>query len=39
MATEEDIEKLLEGIDFKNLKAEQITGANGLLKVLTKRLV
>ncbi|MBN2403918.1 MAG: IS256 family transposase [Spirochaetes bacterium] len=39
MATEEDIEKLLEGIDFKNLTAEQLTGKNGLLKVLTKRLV
>jgi len=29
MATkEEELEKLLEGIDFKNLTAEQITGEN-----------
>jgi putative transposase len=40
MATkEEQIEKLLEGIDFKNLTAEQITGEDGLLKILTKRIV
>lgn len=40
MATkEEELEKLLEGIDFKNLTAEQITGENGLLKILTKRIV
>ncbi len=30
MATkEEELEKLLEGIDFKNLTAEQITGKEG----------
>lgn len=40
MATrEEELEKLLNGIDFKNLTAEQITGKNGLLKILTKRIV
>ena len=40
MATkEEELEKLLEGIDFKNLTAEQITGKNGLLKHLTKRVI
>ena len=26
---EDIIEKFLEGIDFKNLKAEEITGENG----------
>lgn len=40
MATkEEELEKLLEGIDFKNLTAEQITGKEGLLKLLTKKIV
>lgn len=39
MATKEEIEKLLEGIDFKALTADQITGENGLLKVLTKRII
>jgi len=40
MATkEEELEKLLEGIDFTNLTAEQITGENGLLKHLTKRII
>ncbi len=34
MATkEEQLEKLLEGFDFKNLTTEQITGENGLLKI------
>jgi putative transposase len=36
---EEAIEKLLEGIDFKNLSTSEIAGPNGLLKQLTKRLV
>ena len=36
---EQDIEKLLEGIDFKNLTAEQISGEDGLLKLLTKRII
>lgn len=36
---EEELEKLLEGIDFKNLSAEQITGNEGLLKLLTKKIV
>lgn len=36
---EEAIEKLLEGIDFKNLRTEEITGPNGLLKALTKRVI
>lgn len=36
---EEAIEKLLEGIDFKNLKTEEITGEKGLLKLLTKRVI
>ena len=40
MATkEEELEKLLEGIDFKNLTTEQITGEKGLLKLLTKRII
>lgn len=39
MATRDEIEKLLEGIDFKTLTADQITGENGLLKILTKRIV
>jgi putative transposase len=36
---EQDLEKMLESIDFKNLTAEQITGENGLLKLLTKRII
>ena len=36
---EEDVDKLLESIDFKNLTAEQITGEGGLLKLLTKRII
>ena len=40
MAKNEDaIEKLLDGIDFKNLSTEEISGPNGLLKMLTKRMV
>lgn len=40
MATkEEELEKLLEGIDFKNLTADQIIGENGLLKLFTKRVI
>ncbi len=41
MAKEKDdlIEKLLEDIDFRKLKPEQITGESGLLKQLTRRLV
>ena len=33
------IEKLLDSVDFKNLSPEDITGKNGLLKQLTKRMV
>ena len=29
---EEEIEKILSGIDFRNLTTEEITGPNGLLK-------
>ena len=36
---EEEIEKLLEGIDFQNLTAEQITGEGGLLKLFTRRII
>jgi len=36
---EQDLEKLLDSIDFKNLTADQITGENGLLKLLTKRII
>lgn len=39
MATQEEVEKILEGIDFKNLTAEQITGEHGLLKILTRRII
>lgn len=35
----EEIEKLLSGIDFKNLTAEEITGPNGLIKSLVKRVI
>lgn len=36
---EDAIEKFLDGINFKNLKAKEITGENGLLKLLTKRVI
>ena len=36
---EEEIEKILSGIDFRNLTTEEITGPNGLLKQFTKRLL
>lgn len=36
---EEEVDRLLEGIDFKNLTAEQITGRDGLLKLLTKKII
>ena len=36
---EDEIEKLLSGIDFKNLTTEEITGPNGLLKIFTKRVL
>jgi len=40
MAKEKDqIEKLLDEIDFKKLSPEDITGPNGLLKQLTKRML
>lgn len=35
----EIIDQMLEGIDFKNLTTEEITGPNGLLKMLTKRVI
>ena len=37
--TDDLIEKLLETVDFKNLSPEQITGKDGLIKQLTKRIV
>jgi putative transposase len=40
MAKNDDaVEKFLEGIDFKNLSTEEISGPNGLLKLLTKRVI
>ena len=36
---EEAVERLLDEIDFHNLTTEEITGANGLLKLLTKRVI
>jgi len=36
---EEEIEKIISGIDFNNLTAEEITGPNGLIKQFTKRLL
>jgi putative transposase len=39
MATREEVEKLLEGVDLKSLTADKIMGENGILKVLTKRLI
>lgn len=36
---EEEIEKIIAGIDFNNLTTEEITGPNGLLKQFTKRLL
>jgi hypothetical protein len=40
MATkEEELEKLLDNIDFKNLTAEQITCKDGLLKILAGRII
>ena len=35
----EEIAKILEGVDFSKLTQEQITGPNGLVKQLTKRLL
>lgn len=35
----EQLEEILDEIDFKNLTPEQITGENGLLKQLTKRVI
>jgi len=40
MAKEKDnLDKLLDGIDFKSLSAEEITGPDGLLKELSKRML
>lgn len=36
---EEEIDKLLSGIDFKNLTTEEITGPDGLIKTFIKRVV
>lgn len=36
---EEEINRLLSGIDFKNLTTEEITGPDGLIKTLIKRVV
>lgn len=35
----DQIDKLLDEIDFKNLSAEEITGPDGLLKLLSKRML
>ncbi len=35
----DQIDKLLDEIDFKNLSTEEITGQDGLLKLFTKRIV
>ena len=35
----DQIDKLLDEIDFKNLSAEKITGPDGLLKLFSKRLI
>ena len=35
----EIIEQILKEVDFKNLTTEEITGSNGLLKLLTKRIL
>ena len=37
--TEEELERILSSIDFKNLTPEQITGENGLLKLFTKKFI
>lgn len=40
MATNEElISEMLKGIDFKKLTSDQITGSNGLIQQLTKRVV
>lgn len=39
MAKKEEIDRLLSGIDFKNLTTEEITGPDGLIKTLIKRVV
>jgi transposase-like protein len=36
---DEIIEDFLKGIDFKNLTTEEISGSNGILKVLTKKIL
>lgn len=37
--SKDQIDKLLDGIDFKNLSAEEITGPDGLLKLFSKRVI
>ena len=37
--SKDQIDKLLDDIDFKNLSAEEITGPDGLLKMLSKRML
>jgi putative transposase len=37
--TDDSIEKLLENVDFNNLSPDQITGKDGLIKQLTKRII
>lgn len=37
--SKDQIDKLLDGIDFKNLSSEEITGPDGLLKLLSKRML
>src|SRR5512145_1325489 len=39
MNNENIIKELLKDVDFKKLKPEQITGQNGLIQQLTKRIV
>jgi len=37
--SKDQIDKLLDEIDFKNLSADEITGPNGILKMLSKRML
>ena len=37
--TKDKLEQLLDEIDFRSLSAEEITGPNGLLKELSKRMI
>ena len=35
----DELDKLLDNLDFKNLSANEITGPDGLLKELSKRML